>query len=108
VPLALLLATRPAEAGPGQELLDELLAVPEVDLLRPADLSERAAAALLASGNAVSSHNVAEALLRRPGSGQREGETGSVAAKSVPPSAGLSMSSRPPRAVTRSAIPKSP
>jgi DNA-binding CsgD family transcriptional regulator len=48
VPLALLLAARPAEPGPVQGLLDELVALPEVDLLRPADLSERAAGELAA------------------------------------------------------------
>ena len=42
VPLALLLATRPAEPGPVQELLDELLVIPEVAVLQPGGLSERA------------------------------------------------------------------
>ena len=35
MPLGLLLATRPAEAGSGQVLLDELLALPEVGVLYP-------------------------------------------------------------------------
>ena len=42
VPLALLLATRPAEPGPVQELLDELLVLPEVAVLQPGRLSEQA------------------------------------------------------------------
>jgi DNA-binding CsgD family transcriptional regulator len=42
VPLALVLAARPAEPGPVQELLDELLVIPEVALLQPRGLSERA------------------------------------------------------------------
>jgi DNA-binding NarL/FixJ family response regulator len=42
VPLALVLATRPAESGPAQALLDELLAVPELEVLQPDELSERA------------------------------------------------------------------
>jgi DNA-binding CsgD family transcriptional regulator len=46
VPLALLLATRPAEPGPAQELLDELLVIPEVAVLQPGGLSEEAIAAL--------------------------------------------------------------
>jgi len=48
VPLALVLATRPAEAGPVQELLDELLVIPEVAVLQPGGLSERAIALLAA------------------------------------------------------------
>ena len=42
VPLALVLATRPAEPGPVQELLDELLVIPEVAVLQPGGLSEQA------------------------------------------------------------------
>jgi DNA-binding CsgD family transcriptional regulator/tetratricopeptide (TPR) repeat protein len=42
VPLALVLATRPAEPGPVQELLDELLVIPEVTVLHPGGLSEQA------------------------------------------------------------------
>src|SRR4029453_1645182 len=42
VPLALVLATRPAEPGPVQELLDELLAIPEIAVLQPGGLSEQA------------------------------------------------------------------
>ncbi len=42
VPLALVLATRPAEPGPAQELLDELLVIPEVEVLQPGGLSEQA------------------------------------------------------------------
>jgi DNA-binding CsgD family transcriptional regulator len=42
VPLALVLATRPAGPGPVQELLDELLVIPEVEVLRPGGLSEQA------------------------------------------------------------------
>jgi DNA-binding CsgD family transcriptional regulator/tetratricopeptide (TPR) repeat protein len=48
VPLALLLATRPAAAGVVQELLDELVAIPDVDLIQPSDLSEQATAELAA------------------------------------------------------------
>jgi DNA-binding CsgD family transcriptional regulator/Flp pilus assembly protein TadD len=46
VPLALVLTTRPAEAGPVQELLDELLVIPEVAVLQPGGLSEQAVATL--------------------------------------------------------------
>jgi DNA-binding CsgD family transcriptional regulator len=46
VPLALVLATRPTEPGPAQELLDELLAIPEVSVLQPHGLSEEAITAL--------------------------------------------------------------
>jgi DNA-binding CsgD family transcriptional regulator/Flp pilus assembly protein TadD len=46
VPLALLLTTRPAEAGPVQELLDELLVIPEIAVLQPGGLSELAVATL--------------------------------------------------------------
>jgi DNA-binding CsgD family transcriptional regulator len=46
VPLALLLATRPAEPGPVQELHDELLVIPEVAVLQPGGLSEQAVALL--------------------------------------------------------------
>jgi DNA-binding CsgD family transcriptional regulator/tetratricopeptide (TPR) repeat protein len=46
VPLALLLATRPAEPGPVQELHDELLVIPEVAVLQPGGLSELATARL--------------------------------------------------------------
>ena len=48
VPLALVLTTRPAEAGPVQELLDELLAIPEIAVLQPGGLSEQAIATLAA------------------------------------------------------------
>jgi DNA-binding CsgD family transcriptional regulator len=40
--LALVLATRAAEPGPVQELLDELLVIPEVAVLQPGGLSEQA------------------------------------------------------------------
>jgi DNA-binding CsgD family transcriptional regulator len=49
VPLALLLATRPTEPGPAQELQDELVALPDVGLITPSDLSERATAGLAAA-----------------------------------------------------------
>ena len=42
VPVALLLATRPAEPGAVQELLDELLVIPEVVVLQPGGLSAQA------------------------------------------------------------------
>jgi tetratricopeptide (TPR) repeat protein len=42
VPLALVLATRPAERGVVQELHDELLVIPEVAVLQPGGLSEQA------------------------------------------------------------------
>jgi DNA-binding CsgD family transcriptional regulator len=42
VPLALVLATRPAGPGQVQELLDELLVIPEVAVLQPGGLSEQA------------------------------------------------------------------
>jgi DNA-binding CsgD family transcriptional regulator len=48
VPLALVLATRPAETGPVQELLDELLVIPEVVVLQPGRLTEQAIATLAA------------------------------------------------------------
>jgi DNA-binding CsgD family transcriptional regulator len=48
VPLALVLATRAAEPGPVQELLDELLVIPEVEVLQPGGLSEQAIAVLAA------------------------------------------------------------
>jgi DNA-binding CsgD family transcriptional regulator len=48
VPLALVLATRAAEPGPVQELLDELLVIPEVEVLQPGGLSEQAIAMLAA------------------------------------------------------------
>jgi DNA-binding CsgD family transcriptional regulator len=48
VPLALVLATRAAEPGPVQELLDELLVIPEVEVLQPGGLTEQAIAALAA------------------------------------------------------------
>ncbi len=48
VPLALLLATRPTEPGPVQELLDELLVLPEVAVLQPGSLSEQAITMLAA------------------------------------------------------------
>ncbi|HEY1273263.1 MAG TPA: AAA family ATPase [Thermoleophilaceae bacterium] len=47
VPLALLMATRPAAAGAERELLDELCATPGVGLLQPGDLSEAAVTALV-------------------------------------------------------------
>ncbi len=50
VPLALLLAARPAQAGSAQELLDELAAVPEVTVLYPGDLSEPAVGRLVPDG----------------------------------------------------------
>ncbi len=46
VPLALVVAARPAEPGPVRELLDELLVIPEVEVLQPDELSERAIALL--------------------------------------------------------------
>jgi DNA-binding CsgD family transcriptional regulator len=46
VPLALVLTTRPAEAGPVQELLDEFLVIPEIAVLQPGGLSEQAIATL--------------------------------------------------------------
>jgi DNA-binding CsgD family transcriptional regulator len=46
VPLALVLTTRPAEAGAVQELLDELLVIPELTVLQPGGLSEQAIATL--------------------------------------------------------------
>jgi DNA-binding CsgD family transcriptional regulator len=46
VPLALVLATNPAEVGPVQELLDELLVIPEITVLQPGGLSEQAITAL--------------------------------------------------------------
>jgi DNA-binding CsgD family transcriptional regulator/tetratricopeptide (TPR) repeat protein len=48
VPLALVLATRPAEPGPVQELHDDLLVIPEVSVLQPGGLSEQAIATLAA------------------------------------------------------------
>jgi DNA-binding CsgD family transcriptional regulator len=42
VPLALVLAARTAEPGPVQELLDELLVIPEVIVLQPGGLSDQA------------------------------------------------------------------
>ena len=48
VPLALVLATRPAEPGRVQELLDELLVIPEVAVLQPGGLSEQAITVLAA------------------------------------------------------------
>jgi len=48
VPLALVLAARPAEPGPVQELLDELLVIPEVAVLQPGGLSEQAIGTLAA------------------------------------------------------------
>ena len=50
VPLALLLAARPAETGSAQELLDELAAVAEVTVLYPGDLSEPAVGRLVPGG----------------------------------------------------------
>jgi DNA-binding CsgD family transcriptional regulator/Flp pilus assembly protein TadD len=46
VPLALVLTTRPAGAGTVQELLDELLVIPEIAVLQPGGLSEQAIATL--------------------------------------------------------------
>ena len=48
VRLALVLATRPAEPGRVQELLDELFVIPEVVVLQPGGLSEQAIARLAA------------------------------------------------------------
>ena len=48
VPLGLVLAARPAEPGPVQELLDELLVIPEVAVLQPGGLSEQAITMLAA------------------------------------------------------------
>jgi DNA-binding CsgD family transcriptional regulator len=48
VPLALVLATKPAEPGSVQELLDELLVSPEVAVLQPGGLSEQAITVLAA------------------------------------------------------------
>jgi DNA-binding CsgD family transcriptional regulator/tetratricopeptide (TPR) repeat protein len=48
VRLGLLLATRPAEPGATRELLDELAAIPDVAVMLPAHLSERAAGGLAA------------------------------------------------------------
>jgi DNA-binding CsgD family transcriptional regulator len=42
VPVALLLATRPAEPGPVQELHDELFVIPDVVVLQPGGLSTQA------------------------------------------------------------------
>ncbi len=42
VPLTLVLATRPTGPGPVQELLDELLVIPDVAVLHPGGLSEQA------------------------------------------------------------------
>jgi DNA-binding CsgD family transcriptional regulator len=48
VPLGLVLAARPAEPGPVQELLDELLVIPEVAVIQPGGLSEQAITMLAA------------------------------------------------------------
>ena len=48
IPVALVLAGRPAEGGPGQALLDELLAAPDIGVLHPVGLSEPAVAQLAA------------------------------------------------------------
>jgi DNA-binding CsgD family transcriptional regulator/Flp pilus assembly protein TadD len=48
VPLALVLAARPAGPGPVQELLDQLLVIPEIAVLQPGGLSEQAIATLAA------------------------------------------------------------
>ncbi|HZE28780.1 MAG TPA: ATP-binding protein, partial [Gaiellaceae bacterium] len=48
LPLALVLAARTDEPGAAQELLDELLAIPEVGVLHPAGLTEEAIAMLAA------------------------------------------------------------
>jgi DNA-binding CsgD family transcriptional regulator len=46
MPLALLLATLPSEPGTARELLDELVAIPQVGVLDPDDLSEAAVGGL--------------------------------------------------------------
>jgi DNA-binding CsgD family transcriptional regulator len=48
VPVALLVGTRSPEAAPVADLIDELLAIPSVDPLHPAELSERATTRLAA------------------------------------------------------------
>jgi len=48
VPLALVLAARPPGPGPVQELLDELLVIPEIAVLQPGGLSEQAITMLTA------------------------------------------------------------
>jgi predicted ATPase len=53
VQLALVLATRPAEPGPVQELIDELLMIPEVAVLHPGGLSEQATRLLAAQSLAA-------------------------------------------------------
>jgi DNA-binding CsgD family transcriptional regulator len=53
VQLALVLATRPAEPGPVQELVDELLVIPEVAVLHPGGLSEQATTLLAAESLAA-------------------------------------------------------
>jgi hypothetical protein len=53
IPLALLLATRPPETGTAGELMDDVIALPEVGLLRPGDLSERAVSRLAAEALAA-------------------------------------------------------
>jgi DNA-binding CsgD family transcriptional regulator len=53
VPLALLLATRPAEPGPVQQLHDELLVIPEIAVLQPGGLSEQAITMLAAQALAA-------------------------------------------------------
>jgi DNA-binding NarL/FixJ family response regulator/TolA-binding protein len=46
VPVALVLATRPARSGPARELLDQLVALPNLDVFHPGGLSERAVSEL--------------------------------------------------------------
>jgi DNA-binding CsgD family transcriptional regulator len=48
VPLALVLATRPAEPGPVQDLHDELLVIPELAVVQPGGLSNEAITMLAA------------------------------------------------------------
>src|SRR5262249_55522622 len=53
VQLALVMATRPAEPGPVQELVDELLVIPEVAVVHPGGLSEQATTLLAAESLAA-------------------------------------------------------
>ena len=48
MPLALVVATRPGDVGPVQELLDELLVIPDVVVIQPTGLSEEAISVLAA------------------------------------------------------------
>ena len=70
VPLALLLATRPAEPGPVQALLDELLVVPEVSILQPGGLSDRAIT--VARGTAADRHARSGLRNRLPAGDRRQ------------------------------------